>query len=1289
MTTPAKPHPASLFSLHIWRWPLLAALGTGILIAFVSQHLYREAREATETNLSIIAELKAHEIERWVLENRSSMMQPASGILALAFTAWQSSPHDELHDGELREVLNFYQRRHIEIERVDLYDTQGHFLISSDRNAPASQQLPPSDHPGGERAGLVDFYLSPTGQPRLGFTIPLTMKAAAGTHTVGFALLEINPKRYLFDFLQSWPMQHRSGETVLLRPVGDEAEVLNSPPNNGDTPARPRLNLSKAGLSAAQLDSPESVLAPGRDYHGVEVLRVIHPVEGTPWKIASKIDAAEVYAAPLRGSLAFSLLLCLLLAAIIRLLMQGHNRALQNAVMQQEQANAQVLRAFIEAVPESLFMLRRDGAIKLINHTGAARLGSTPEALIGSNMFELLPADIAAARRTIIEQACCSSQPITLNDSRSGVEYLSLLYPLGDDEHVVVIAMDVSARNADARALQVLTRTLQSFIDHLPGTAYVKDHESRVLIANQGFKDLLGLDPAAMIGKLSSEIFPGEFGRAMVTDDLRILASGQTEVIEEMFDGRYFESTKFIIPREDAPPLLGGLTLEVTSRHQAEEALRQSEENLRRLTDNLPNSYLYQVAQEADASRHIVYVSSGVERIFGLSPQAVIADLSLLLLRIDPAQMPAVREAQARALDGDFHMDLRMLRADGGWGWIAMHSRRRPGLNETGQIIWDGVATDVTDQRRDEELLALQARRASALLELPQQAERLDEAAFMAHAQDVAEQLTGSQIAFVHFVHEDQEAIELAAWSHNTLAHYCTATFDKHYPISQAGIWADSARHKRPVFVNDYANATGKRGLPEGHSHLQRLISVPVMEGGLVRMIAGVGNKPEDYTDTDVESVLLIANETWRIVRKQRAEQALAQTIQVIEASPVVCFRWRAEADRPVSFVSDNVRRWGYLPADLMAGKPPFSSLIHPEDLARVEAETNEHAKQGHTAYTQEYRLLQADGSTLWVSDLTSITRDALGQSRFIDGVLTDVSERKAHEIQLTESLTAQQALNKKLEEAHNQLLQSEKLAGIGQLAAGVAHELNNPIGFVHSNLGTLTEYVTALISLCDTYTTLLDDAQPDLPQLTEIRRIKHDQDYNYLRGDIFPLLEESREGLARVRKIVQDLRDFSRTGNQDWAQANLHKGLDSTLNIVANELKYKCTVRKEYAELPEVYCVISQINQVFMNLLVNAAQAIENNGEIVLRSGLEGEDQVWISISDSGHGIPPEMLNRIFDPFFTTKPVGVGTGLGLSLVFGIINRHHGRIEVSSKPGQGSTFRIVLPINPISPPEAV
>ncbi|MFA7281195.1 MAG: ATP-binding protein, partial [Sterolibacterium sp.] len=172
----------------------------------------------------------------------------------------------------------------------------------------------------------------------------------------------------------------------------------------------------------------------------------------------------------------------------------------------------------------------------------------------------------------------------------------------------------------------------------------------------------------------------------------------------------------------------------------------------------------------------------------------------------------------------------------------------------------------------------------------------------------------------------------------------------------------------------------------------------------------------------------------------------------------------------------------------------------------------------------------------------------------------------------------------------------------------------------------------------------------------------------------------ESREGLMRVKKIVLDLKDFSRTGGEEeWKWADVQHGLESTLSVVWNELKYKCEVIKEYGQLPPILCLPTQLNQVFMNLLVNAAQAIETHGIVTIRTGQE-EDQVWVEVADSGKGIAPENLAHLFDPFFTTKPVGQGTGLGLAVSYSIIEKHHGRIEVHSELGKGATFRVWLPV---------
>jgi signal transduction histidine kinase len=190
---------------------------------------------------------------------------------------------------------------------------------------------------------------------------------------------------------------------------------------------------------------------------------------------------------------------------------------------------------------------------------------------------------------------------------------------------------------------------------------------------------------------------------------------------------------------------------------------------------------------------------------------------------------------------------------------------------------------------------------------------------------------------------------------------------------------------------------------------------------------------------------------------------------------------------------------------------------------------------------------------------------------------------------------------------------------------------------------------------------------------------LKRQIDIVYLREDVGNLLTESMDGLLRVKRIVQDLKDFSHVDESEKQWADLESGLDSTLNVVWNELKYKADVIKEYGGIPKIMCIPSQLNQVFMNLLMNAVQAIEGHGRITIRTGQEG-DNVWVEVEDTGKGIKPEHLDHIFDPFFTTKPVGAGTGLGLSLSYGIVQKHGGHIEVKSNPGKGTTMRVWLPV---------
>ncbi len=281
---------------------------------------------------------------------------------------------------------------------------------------------------------------------------------------------------------------------------------------------------------------------------------------------------------------------------------------------------------------------------------------------------------------------------------------------------------------------------------------------------------------------------------------------------------------------------------------------------------------------------------------------------------------------------------------------------------------------------------------------------------------------------------------------------------------------------------------------------------------------------------------------------------------------------------------------------------------------------------------------------------------------------------------QLSQKMAEQEALNHRLVETQSQLLQSEKMASVGLLAAGVAHEINTPLGYITSNLGALERYTHDMLGLLDAY----GSVEAELPEANPLRQRlakgKACIDLDYLREDSATLLTETRKGLERVRTIVQGLRNLSLPDETHWQRVDLNNCIEDTLTVAASELNKGIQVIREYGKPPPVQCQPKPINQVILNLLLNAIHAMDGQGVLTLRSGNDG-DQAWVEVRDNGQGIDPAHLEHIFDPFFTTKPVGKGTGLGLSICYGIVQQHHGRIEVSSAPGEGSVFRVLLPVS--------
>jgi PAS domain S-box-containing protein len=315
-----------------------------------------------------------------------------------------------------------------------------------------------------------------------------------------------------------------------------------------------------------------------------------------------------------------------------------------------------------------------------------------------------------------------------------------------------------------------------------------------------------------------------------------------------------------------------------------------------------------------------------------------------------------------------------------------------------------------------------------------------------------------------------------------------------------------------------------------------------------------------------------------------------------------------------------------------------------------------------------ELEQICKDGSTVWVEVSATFILDAAGLLSEIIGVSRDI--------------TARRQADASLRELQAQLLQNEKMASIGQLSAGIAHEINNPIGFISSNLNTLGKYIDKFDRYLATVDELLRQTGDDEAQ-QQVAVLRKELKLDYVQRDIHALLEESVEGAERVMKIVQDLKMFSHGNATEMEKADINKCLDSTINIIWNQIKYVAELVRDYSELPWVVCNAQQLNQVFLNLLVNASHAIQAKGEqqgTVTVSTWADHKNVFIAVRDTGCGMTEEVQRRIFDPFFTTKEVGKGTGLGLSISYEIIKKHGGELSVQSNKENGSTFTVRLPL---------
>jgi len=425
-------------------------------------------------------------------------------------------------------------------------------------------------------------------------------------------------------------------------------------------------------------------------------------------------------------------------------------------------------------------------------------------------------------------------------------------------------------------------------------------------------------------------------------------------------------------------------------------------------------------------------------------------------------------------------------------------------------------------------------------------------------------------------------------------------------------------------------------------------------------------------------------------LRNKREWLALA-----LEGGGLGLWKWNMVTG-DMSYSDEWATMLGYAAEDLVPDIKTWEALIHPDDYLMVHSVLQDFISGRSSVCEVEHRLLCKSSEWRWVMSRGRIVEHHQdGSPKLIVGTNLDIDEQKLAALALRESERQLTLLNERLEERvvkevrkgrekDSIMLHQDKLASIGKLAAGIAHEINNPMGFIMSNLRTLKNYAR----MEQQYLSALEDAvKVNCPeeQRTLLKALYERLDMFFLQQDVPILISESLDGAERVKQIVLDLKDFARIDESSLRETDLNHCIQSTANIVRNEIRYVAELDMQLGSIPQVICNPQQINQVIANLLVNAAHAMENFGAITVTT-LHENDSVMMMVADTGCGISSEVVDKIFDPFFTTKEVGKGTGLGLSISYDIIKKHGGEIQVISELGVGTTFMVILPTNG---PEAV
>lgn len=962
------------------------------------------------------------------------------------------------------------------------------------------------------------------------------------------------------------------------------------------------------------------------------------------------------------------------------------------------------LRAIASTTPVPLLITRlEDSVILYANPAVGESLGLSYEQLVGGEKIDIYANinDNIQLLELVKKNGFSDREEICLKKANGSFFWVKMsmrAINFNGEAAILSAFYDITARVEAETALRQSEARFQKLAANVPGMIYqfqlAADGTMSFPYVSSGCRELWELEPEVL---QNSAIPALEMIHQDDAPSFHESVAISAKTLEPLrWEGRFVfpgDRIKWISgasrpePGEKDNIIWDGLLIDISDRKLAESALRQSEARFQKMAANVPGM-IYQYLRHPDGSDEFIYLSSGCWELYELDPEKVQENSDLMWSTVHPEDLKNLLESIA--ISGKtlkpWIYEGRIVTGSGKLKWIRGIARpeRQPG----GDILWEGVTIDISDRKLAEIALG------QSKIALQQANQELEK-----RVRERTEALETSQKMLWLVINNIPQLI---AWKDRDLVYLGgNKNFAKvagfNHPSEIAGL-TDFDMPWKPE-ETEFFRACDRRimatNTPEYHiieSKMQADGTQCCLDTNKIPLhdnsgnVVGILSTFEDITDR------------LSLTAKVRASEELFRTI--FEDAPIAIYLANLDDNKLVRVNKTYCEMLGYTAAELLA--QTFIELGHPEDSPKNLQVADSLERGEITHYQIELRQITATGKIVWVNVTATLIRDGEGQPIYNLGMIENITNRKisaaalqASESQLRKQAAQLQEAYEQLQNAQIQLVQSEKMSSLGQMVAGIAHEINNPATFINGNISHTYNYFHDLIELLSLY----QECYPSpVPQIAE--KVK-ELELDFLKEDLPKMLNSMRVGVERIRNIVLSLRNFSRLDESEMKLVDLHEGIDSTLLILQHRLhqasiKSGIEIIKEYGKISKIYCCAGQLNQVFLNIISNAIDALENQPEprtIVIRTlmkkaGLKSHsksqlsdcDRIVICIADSGPGMSEEVRKRLFDPFFTTKPVGAGTGLGLSISHQIVvEKHKGSLRCISAPGQGAEFWIEIP----------